>query len=78
MLSLCIFSGCFLYVYFQDAQDSPKDVSGSLVGGGIGNIGALDSASDLHNKSDHTSKGKPSRHLLYTNHFPLPQVIKLL
>ncbi|XP_014240194.1 mediator of RNA polymerase II transcription subunit 12 isoform X2 [Cimex lectularius] len=49
----------------MDAPDSPKDVSGSLVSGGINHLNSEVDNSGLN--------GKPSRHLLYTTHFPLPQ-----
>ncbi|XP_073983831.1 mediator complex subunit kohtalo isoform X1 [Rhodnius prolixus] len=55
----------------MDAPDSPKDVTGSLVSGGIGHVTGMDTNSDPHISADH--RGKPSRHLLYSTHFPLPQ-----
>uniref|UniRef100_A0A8D9FIE5 Mediator of RNA polymerase II transcription subunit 12-like protein n=1 Tax=Cacopsylla melanoneura TaxID=428564 RepID=A0A8D9FIE5_9HEMI len=48
----------------MDAPDSPKDVTGSLVGG-IVLQGEQDSAGG--------DKTKQSRHQLYTKHFPIPQ-----
>ena len=51
---------------FQDAPDSPKDEPsgpGSLVVPGLDGSGG-------HDKSEH----RRPRHLLYTTHFPLPQV----
>lgn len=55
---------------FQDAPDSPKDVSGTLVPGGISNVNSL----EAEGTGTTDVKGRPSRHLLYTTHFPLPQV----
>lgn len=55
---------------FQDAPDSPKDDPGSLVPGGINNVNPLEAESG----ASVDAKGRPSRHLLYTTHFPLPQV----
>ncbi|XP_046669089.1 mediator of RNA polymerase II transcription subunit 12 isoform X4 [Homalodisca vitripennis] len=53
----------------MDAPDSPKDDSGTLVPGGIGNVNPL----ETEGVGSADVKGKPSRHLLYTTHFPLPQ-----
>lgn len=52
---------------FQDAPDSPKDEAsgpGSLVVSGLDGGGG------------HDEKHRRPRHLLYTTHFPLPQVSK--
>lgn len=58
-----------------DAPDSPKDPdshghhSHHMISSGMG--GAVPMETDHHHHSDH--KVRPSRHLLYTTHFPLAQ-----
>lgn len=50
----------------MDAPDSPKDVTGSLVGGIVLN-------GDQNQSQEGGDKFKQSRHQLYTKHFPIPQ-----
>lgn len=50
----------------MDAPDSPKDVTGSLVGGIVLH-------GDQPSTQDSGDKTKQSRHQLYTKHFPIPQ-----
>jgi len=67
-----VFSSCLLPMDFlQDAPDSPKDDGvppGSLVAPPMASVTPMDGV----------ETGGPgemrSRHLLYTTHFPLPQV----
>lgn len=49
------------WFFFKDAPDSPKVDDGM-----VGVDGSMDPSAD--------PSGRPSRHLLYTTHFPLPQV----
>ncbi|KAI5713129.1 hypothetical protein M8J76_012279 [Diaphorina citri] len=50
----------------MDAPDSPKDVTGSLVGGIVLH-------GEQHQTQESGDKTKQSRHQLYTKHFPIPQ-----
>lgn len=54
---------------FKDAPDSPKvePFAGSSIGG-------LESSDPSTNTNDNMYKFRPSRHLLYATHFPLPLV----
>lgn len=54
---------------FKDAPDSPKvePFAGSSIGG-------LESNDPSTNTNDNMYKCRPSRHLLYATHFPLPLV----
>ncbi|XP_066905955.1 mediator of RNA polymerase II transcription subunit 12 isoform X3 [Halyomorpha halys] len=49
----------------MDDPVSPKDVGSSLVGGGMDHDGG--------EAPDGATRTKPTRHLLYSTHFPLPQ-----
>jgi len=59
----------FLLKIFKDAPDSPKvePFAGSSIGG-------LESNDPSTNTNDNMYKCRPSRHLLYATHFPLPLV----
>lgn len=62
-------SECYKFNNFQDAPDSPKvePFAGSSIGG-------LESNDPSANTNDNMYKCRPSRHLLYATHFPLPLV----
>lgn len=66
---MCVINRFLFLNYFKDAPDSPKvePFAGSSIGG-------LESSDPSTNTNDNIYKCRPSRHLLYATHFPLPLV----